>query len=478
MSAGTTHLRLIQGFTPDETLLLAAAKGKKGIPKETRWQVAQAGNANSVDTVGTLAQEGETSGFQGLLSALQQSQAVEQVTDTDERSAITLDSMMLLARYLSGIPGRKSIVWLSGSFPISITATTNSGNIALDNPNYTFRIKRVTNLLAETQIAVYPVDVRGLMGAGAFSAGNAGGMGGPTSIDPQDFSSNSVISPSPAIPQDMQALAREAAERDTLLQFATATGGKAFFNTNGIREAIAIAAEQGSNYYALSYSPANRIYDGKFRKIKVQLAEKGYTLHYRQGYYADDFRLTSKDLEIARRTRAVAMQHGSPLSHQLVFSAKVFPIGGKKKIDRAQLGDAPPVPKNAPTAPAQVEAQPYSIDYSFDGSELRFIPQQNGSYRNTLNLMVASFDSEGRMLSGLSSVGTRELQPAVYAKTIAGESGVQQEVDVPANSVSLRIGIQDQMSNHLGTVDIPLPVPPDPNAPRRTRNPLPEIEPD
>ncbi len=477
MSNETSHLRLIQGFTPDETLLLAAARGKKSRPNETRWQVAEAGAANAVSTVGDLAQEGQTSGFQGLLSALQQSQAIEQVSDTDQRSAITLDSMMLLARYLSGIPGRKSIVWLSGSFPISITATTNSGNLSLDNPNYTFKIKRVTNLLAEAQIAVYPVDVRGLLGAG-LSAENSGGMGGPTSMDPQDFSAASVISPTSIIPQDMQALAQQAAERDTLIQFATTTGGKAFYNTNGISQAIALAAEQGSNYYTLSYNPSNRNYDGKFRKIKVQLAEKGYTLHYRQGYYADDARFTAKDAEIARRTRAVAMQHGSPLSHQLVFSARVVPVGGKKKIDRARLGPTPPAPKNAAAPSAQVEVQRYNIDYTFDGSELRFLPQQNASFRNTLTLMAASFDGEGRMISAASDVGTNDLQPAAYEKVIAGQFGVQQEVDVPLEAASLRIGIQDQMSNHLGTVDIALPVPPPADAPRRVKNRLPEIEPD
>ena len=96
---------------------------------------------------------------------------------------------------------------------------------------------------------------------------------------------------------------------------------------------------KGSNYYTIYYSPANKNYDGRFRKIKVQLGGKGYTLHYRQGYYADDTRNSAKDAEMARRSRAVAMQHGSPLSHQLAFSVKVVPVGGKQKVDRAKLGE-------------------------------------------------------------------------------------------------------------------------------------------
>jgi|GEM_PF-341543 len=476
LSEGASRLRLLQGFTPDETLLLAAAKGKKAGPKEAKWQVSAAGTENAANNVGVLAQEGQTSGFQGLLSALQGMQAEQQVTDTTARSAITLDSMMLLARYLSGIPGRKNLVWLSGSFPISLTATTNSGDLSLDNPNYSYKIRRVTNLLAEAQVAVYPVDVRGLLGAG-LEAGTAGGMGGPTSIDPQDFSSASVISPSPAVSQDMQSLAQQAAERDTLTQFATATGGKAFYNTNGIREAIATADEQGSNYYTLSYNPTNKAYDGKFRRIKVQLAEKGYTLHYRQGYFASDARAAAEAADLGRRTRAVAMQHGSPPSRQLLFSARVVPVGAKKKVDRAKLADIL-VPPKTPLPSPLVEVQHYSIDYTFAGSELRFVPLENANYRNVVTLMATSFDSEGRMLTGMSNVGTSDLQPDAYKKMIAGEFGVHQDVDVPVEAASLRLGIQDQMSSHLGTVEIPLPVPPAPDTPRHVRNPLPEIEPD
>jgi VWFA-related protein len=476
MSVGS-RLRLVQGFTPDETVLVAAAKGRKIMPKDVRWQTSAQGIDNTVSTVSDLAAGGATSGFQGLLSALQETQVQEQVADTNERAGITMDSMTLLARYLAGIPGRKNIVWLSGSFPFSITATTNSGNPAVDNPNYGSKIKRVTNLLAEAQIAVYPVDVRGLMinGVGADSAG---GMGGPSAAGPQDFSSASVISPSAPLPADMQALGQQASERDTLIEFAKATGGKAFYNSNGIREAIATAAEQGANYYSLSYTPANKVYDGKFRRIKVQLAEKGYTLHYRQGYYADDARSIARDTELSRRARAVAMQHGSPPSRQLQFSATVAPAGPKKKMERAKLGDVPVVSPKAPPLPEQVEAQHYFIDYTLDGSELRFIPQPNSTFRNSLTLMVASFDRDGRMISATSSVGVNDLQPAAYEKVIAGEFGVQQEVDIPVDAASLRVGIQDQMSNHIGTVDIPLPVPPMPGLARHFKSALPEIEPD
>jgi hypothetical protein len=87
--------------------------------------------------------------------------------------------------------------------------------------------------------------------------------------------------------------------------------------------------------------------------------------------------------------------------------------------------------------------QPYCIDYSFDGSELRFIPLANENYRNIVTLMATSFDSEGRMLTGISDVGTSVLQPDVYKKVISGEFGVHQEADVPVEAASLCLGVQD-----------------------------------
>ena len=122
--------------------------------------------------------------------------------------------------------------------------------------------------------------------------------------------------------------------------------------------------------------------------------------------------------------------------------------------------------------------QHYSIDYTFAGSELRFIPLPNADYRNTLMLMVTSFDREGQMLTGVTNLGTSDLQPDFYKKVIGGDFGVHLEADVPAEAASLRIGVQDQMNSHLGTIEIALPVPRAPDSARRFTASLPPIEPD
>ena len=74
--------------------------------------------------------------------------------------------------------------------------------------------------------------------------------------------------------------------------------------------------------------------------------------------------------------------------------------------------------------------------------------------------------------------GKQRPAPGRLRKVIAQEFVVQQGVDIPAEAAGLRVGIQDQMSNHLDTVDIPLPVPSDLSLTQAEKTPLPELESD
>ena len=83
------------------------------------------------------------------------------------RAIITTDGFAALARYLNATPGRKSLIWLSGSFPLSFVADENqnvdTANLTPVQNTYSDLVRKTTNLLAESHIAVYPVNARGLM---------------------------------------------------------------------------------------------------------------------------------------------------------------------------------------------------------------------------------------------------------------------------------------------------------------------------
>ncbi len=76
--------------------------------------------------------------------------------------------------------------------------------------------------------------------------------------------------------------------QDTLYALAGDTGGKAFLDANDLDRGITEAQRAISDYYVIGYYTSNSMRDGKFRRVKISLADNVEAkLDYRQGYYAD-----------------------------------------------------------------------------------------------------------------------------------------------------------------------------------------------
>ncbi len=54
------------------------------------------------------------------INAMKQFLADTAAFQTSSASSITLEALQQLARYLSAVPGRKNVIWFSGSFPSGI----------------------------------------------------------------------------------------------------------------------------------------------------------------------------------------------------------------------------------------------------------------------------------------------------------------------------------------------------------------------
>ena len=105
---------------------------------------------------------------------------------------------------------------------------------------------RAARALNDSDVAIYPVDARGLIGAFATSA----------SARQQEFTTLDTIMPNV----------------ETSKFIADHTGGPAFYNTNDLGSAIRRAAEDSTLTYVLGYRPSNTSWDGRFRAIKVSVA--------------------------------------------------------------------------------------------------------------------------------------------------------------------------------------------------------------
>ena len=158
-------LILLQGFTSDPELLSDVLNGKKGSPRASPLlaDAVNGDNPGADDPTMDEAEDaaaglGNTPAAAQLVVRLQQFKAETQSFPLQFRERLTLDALNQLARTLSGLPGRKNLIWFSGSFPIDILPDG-----ALENPfgvvaSAEDEFRETTELLSRGQVAVYPID--------------------------------------------------------------------------------------------------------------------------------------------------------------------------------------------------------------------------------------------------------------------------------------------------------------------------------
>jgi VWFA-related protein len=478
----TERLEMLQGFTADENLLLATLGSKSARPRISS-ELQKMDMGGMIEGYKQAAQSNPD--LERTVQNLTNSQAVLDASQLSRRAAITTDGFAALANYLKATPGRKSLIWLSGSFPLTFIANENSNvdtaNLSPVVNTYSDLVRNTANLLAEAHIAVYPVNARGLavdVLPGMDENPNPSTIGLPGSGAPAiahvsvggTNQASSIAAPS-ALDQRVDELKKDRlSANEAMDQVASETGGKAFQNTNDLTLAMQTAADLSSHYYLLSYSPKKQTHDGAFRSLKVLLAKKGYHVAYRRGYYAAGKQTASAKSDLKVAINSAAMEQGLPQAQQMVFSARVVPVGKPRKAAN------PPSAGNSGAKERLIELQRYSVDYAIAASELRF-GAKGVSHTSDLVLMAVAFGEKGAVLSQYASEAATTLNTAAFKDTQIGGLRTHQEFEVPASAASMRLGIVDVLSGHLGTLELPLPLSAPPEETRVATRHLPPIEP-
>ena len=478
----TEQLKMLQGFTTDENLLVATLNSKSARPTISS-------ELHRTDLGGLIQDFKEmaltnTNGEQAAQDLTNQ-QAIQDSTQLKRRALVTTDGFAALAHYLQATPGRKSLIWLSGSFPLSFVANdkpnVDTANLTPVFNTYSDLVRKTANLLAEAHIAVYPVSARGLtvdVMPGMNENLNPSVVGMPGTGAPPiahvsaggTNQAGSIVAPS-AFDQRADELRKDRLTANASMdQVASETGGKAFENTNDLTKAMQTAAELSSHYYLLSYSPKKRTHDGGFRRLKVSLDKKGDQVAYRRGYYAVDTQTASAKSDLQLAINSAAMEQGLPQARQMVFAARVVPMGKPRKT-------ATPASAGGSGAKGGFsELQRYSVDYAIASSELRF-GVKGANHTTDLVLMAVAFGDKGAVMSQYAFEAASTLNATAYKDTQIGGLRTHQEFEVPAAAASLRLGIVDVLSGHLGTLELPLPLKTPPEELKVGTRHLPPIEP-
>ncbi|MGH8247507.1 MAG: VWA domain-containing protein, partial [Gammaproteobacteria bacterium] len=222
LALGNGGLFKLQAFTADPALLRVAlenwrpesARETASTPGEQRVTSAAPENLGA-GSVGFATRTGfdggpgglrqgltsaRTPAVQYILRALNTFQDEQAVTQLDFRIRTTLESLRAIGRMVSGMRGRKNLVWVSAGFPLtltpedaSVTYTPTRANdptapapVPEENTQFAYaqqirqgevdNIRRTAALLADSQVAVYPVDARGLIGAQQLADASRSGL--------------------------------------------------------------------------------------------------------------------------------------------------------------------------------------------------------------------------------------------------------------------------------------------------------------
>ncbi len=439
------RLRVLQGFTSDTDSIERAISDPATMPQRSHVSYSQPSGAEDMDKL--LNGTGADTVVKEMQGKLKEMEATEASARMDLRVDMTLDALMQIGRFLAGTPGRKNLIWYSGSFPaqiLMVPPTPQQQNdpevffrTARKVRDYDDRIKAATSLLNSDEVAVYPIDARGLQ---------------------VDFK-----------------FEQWAAEITTLDQIGEQTGGRAFYNTNGLEQALETAADDGGSYYSLLYAPTNMKFDGSVRRISVRLGHGHHNLAYRRSYFASDLdtgvipQAAADEGNALAESMAAASQFGAPPAHQLVFAVRVDAVGAPAPATAEQMSALVPYEQQAAKAehrkfvpPAKpVSMQQYAIQYGVLAKQLDLHISANGVYHSDLSIAALAFDQDGATLWGTQT----QLEDAIPSTRI-GEFRKDsfhaiQTVFVPVDTAVIRLVVRDEHSGRIGSIEIRLPLAPD-----------------
>jgi VWFA-related protein len=437
----SARLRFIQGFTGDPAVLMAAVNGEKSAGNPQLSPLLQSSAETDADNrLAAQMQEMAASAGSAQIAAsavaLQQFQAETQLGRTDDRVLTTLEAMQQLARYLQAIPGRKNVIWFSGSFPLTIFGDLNMGG-----RDFQEEVAKTANLLSAAQVAIYPIGAEGLAPDRQYD------LSGP--LPPKIASATAEQQMTQYQTGDLQAgMTERNAASAAMDELAKDTGGKAFYNTNGLNDALDRVLNHGTHYYTITYSPPNKNMDGRLRHIEVKVSGGSYQLAYRRGYYAknESFAQATQSKPTGDPLRPL-MDHGTPDSTAIVYTMRVLPSSPQPDPYAPRAGD---------NENLKWPLTRYTVNFTVAPDRLTLDPAADGVRHGNIEVTLLGYDRDGKPLNWMVRILQLTVPPDRYAAVQAKGLSFNLEIDVPAADVYLRSGVYDQASSKAGTLEIPL----------------------
>ncbi len=324
----------------------------------------------------------------------------------DRDTRVTLDTLEVLVKRMSRMPGSRTVVLASPGFYLSI----DHRQLETDLMDKAIR----------ANVTISTLDARGVYVI--VPGGDASTPSGPGT------GSNLVAQMASEV---------ATANQDILRELADATGGSFFHNSNDLKEGFKQIAMQPEFIYVLGFYPQNLKLDGSYHALKVTLTKDAMKnavasqLQVRRGYFMPSH---AKDpVELAKQEM-----------EETFFS-------------RDEINDLPVVLNTQYFKTGEYKAR-LSLLVRVDPKHLRFRKADGRNY-DTLTIVGGVFDSNGKYVTGSQKVVDMKLKD--QSLETVPESGItlKTNLDIASGSYIIRLVVRDSegqlMSAKNSAVEIP-----------------------
>ena len=306
------------------------------------------------------------------------------------------------ANALRGVPGRKTLILFSGG--ISLKSELQG------------ELTAAIDALNKSNVAVYPVDLRGVASSSTISTdpseggvvfGYFGGTLGPSGAD--------------------SAVTREA----ILPTLAKGTGGFEILNTNDPLPDLQKVAKESSEYYNLAYTLPRQVHDGNYHKIKIKVDRPGVVARWRPGYF--DF----KDPDLLK-----GMPEGKMLEERVA----------------SQEPGKIPVSLSAPYFYIEPGVARVNLALSVPGSSIEF-EKHNGAFHSDVNVLGIAYRPNGSVAARFSDKVKLNYEKQGVKDFAKGAFDYQNAFKIAPGSYTLKV-VLSAGGQKFGKYETPLVVEP------------------
>lgn len=344
------------------------------------------------------------------------------------------------------LPGRKSLILLSGGLPLAET-TMRQENIGggtqkgiqeptapvnmLETRSYVagvdYLLRQMVDRATRAGVVINTLDVRGMQATpgvarftdpGNEATSNLGGGG----------TAGEGRAPNMGMFDNLRM--DTLSGRQGLKALSEATGGVSVINTNNFKAGLDRILAR-SSYYMLAYTPTEA-FDNKFHKLEIKVTRPGAHVYARQGYVA------TADTPRTNETREGA-----------IVRAAMSPLA-RRDVDLAARLEY----RFLPDSRAQVD-----VNLLINANQLTF--KQDAQNNHVANFDVVGFvmNSVGKTEGGFSQTVSAKLSEADYKRALTTGISFTGHSDLPPGTYQLRAVVRDAETGKLGSVSHFIEVP-------------------